>query len=71
MSNYYISKCCGEQIDIISLAEDGVFKCQKCNRRCQVTAMIDSPGGVLKEDCQVCGREEGHIKPIKKPNEKI
>lgn len=68
MSSYYKSKCCGEQVrDLFPTIpnDDRYWVCQKCNCICEVTATIDSPGGVPKEDCQVCGREDGHIKPIK------
>lgn len=47
MSNYYISKCCGEQVDINDQCH---FFCQGCKKECEVTAVIDSPGGVPEED---------------------
>ena len=43
MSNYYISKCCGSQVN---KTLTGFWNCQKCGQRCEVTAVIDTPGGM-------------------------
>ena len=46
MSNYYISKCCGEQVEWNDILHE--YRCLKCKRRCEVTAMLDTPCGVPK-----------------------
>lgn len=56
MSNYYISKCCGSQVenhsDWIQHGDIGHpggrqwYVCTKCKKECEVTAQIDKPGGV-------------------------
>ena len=48
MSNYYISKCCGEQVQIGP--KPNQFVCLQCHADCEVTAMLDTPGGVPKEE---------------------
>lgn len=47
MSNYYISKCCGSQVQIGP--KPNQFVCLGCHANCEVTAMIDSPGDVPRE----------------------
>jgi hypothetical protein len=60
MSNYYISKCCGEQVIIKGRNKDGKripqkYFCLACHKECEVTAMIDTPNDVPKEDkCEIC-----------------
>ena len=49
MSNYYVSKCCKVPADIIDYSRK-LFYCKGCESYCQVTAMLDTPGGVPKED---------------------
>jgi hypothetical protein len=70
MSNYYISKCCGEQVDYFPNVD--VYHCQKCGRPCFVKAVLDSPGGIPTEDRpnqevkgDSCGGEE--IIPVSSP----
>jgi Na+-translocating ferredoxin:NAD+ oxidoreductase RNF subunit RnfB len=51
MSNYYISNCCKAPANIVAmLGKAGAFQCTKCFKECQVTAMLDTPGGVPKEE---------------------
>ena len=51
MSNYYKSKCCKAPANIVAmLGKAGAFQCTKCFKECQVIAMLDTPGGVPKED---------------------
>jgi transcription elongation factor Elf1 len=64
MSNYYISKCCGEQVTTELKGAFFEYVCQKCHLPCKVIAVLDTPGGVPTADCTVCGREGGHIMPI-------
>ena len=50
MSNYYKSNCCGEQVETCRDYE-GKYDCQKCHKCCEVTSVIDSPGGgTIPED---------------------
>ena len=52
MSNYYKSKCCGEQVTPKETIP-GIkwnYVCLGCHQKCEVTAMIDTPGGVPKEE---------------------
>ena len=61
MSNYYISKCCKVPADIFV----GAFSkpsCPKCGKKCEVTAMLDTPGGVPKElkYCDKCIQMTNH-----------
>ena len=51
MSNYYKSKCCGEQVDWSK--SDNSWLCKRCELCCDVTAMLDTPGGVPKEDALI------------------
>lgn len=44
MSNYYISKCCGSQVRLNEVV------CDTCLNPCEVTAMLDTPGGVPEKD---------------------
>ena len=66
MSNYYVSKCCGAEA-MLSAKLNGTGCCLKCGDECEVTAMLDTPNDVPKADCTICGREGGHIMPIKEP----
>jgi hypothetical protein len=53
MSNYYKSSCCDQQVNFIRTSSgenSGYFVCQLCGKECEVTAMIDTPGGVPKEE---------------------
>ena len=60
MSNYYISKCCGEQVDFTQkyckYCPQGLcgfhqgYICQGCKKECEVTAVVDTPGGVPKDE---------------------
>ena len=42
MSNYYISKCCNSPTDPGDT-------CNYCHQKCELVAVIDSPGGVSKD----------------------
>ncbi len=61
MSNYYISKCCGEQVTPKETIP-GIkwnYVCLGCHQKCEVTAMLDTPGGVPKEGkCCVTNKDE-------------
>jgi hypothetical protein len=56
ISNYYISKCCDWQVYQIYGKTD--YICGKCHHLCEVTAMINSPGGVPKVDKSVKAYQE-------------
>ena len=48
MSNFYISNCCkSPKIEHIF---SNIYRCLKCNLDCKVTAMIDEPNGVPREE---------------------
>jgi hypothetical protein len=40
MSNYYISKCCKEQVSEIFNEYEGI--CSACNEPCELEAVIDN-----------------------------
>ena len=53
MSNYYKSDCCGVPATIKETSRPSCtfgYFCPKCNQECEVTAMLDEPGGVPKAD---------------------
>jgi hypothetical protein len=54
VSNYYKSKCCGEQVNYTAEIKTGTkvgdYYCNKCNQKCEVTAMLDTPSGVPTAD---------------------
>ena len=63
MSNFYISKCCGEQVTPCEY--NGRWDCSKCHRCCEVTAMLDKPNGVPEANFMQVGRTQicGHCNP--------
>ncbi len=62
MQNQYKSKCCKSQVDIKKNLTNKIedcpvyhlkYVCQKCHKECEVISMIDTPGGVSKEEERV------------------
>jgi hypothetical protein len=61
MSNYYISECCRKPVGTIIR---GRAICPECKKIKGIIAMLDTPGGVPKADCTICGRKGGHMAKI-------
>lgn len=52
MSNFYKSKCCGEQVEIIAIQRN-MFTCLKCGKLCEVEAVIDKTRAEAIEEIKV------------------
>lgn len=46
MSNFYKSDCCGAEVQYHG---DDIYHCLKCGELCEVTAVLDTPGGVPED----------------------
>jgi hypothetical protein len=60
MSNYYISKCCGEPAYTRKYSGKVMNFCRKCNETCEVTAMLDTPNGIPTDTSYIGGVNFDH-----------